>query len=204
MLAHPTATPAADAPSAKKLKSLATVEKQEFTQVFAQLKTDLESDLGLFKVPAQGKEWILKMLEHNALGGKMNRGMTVKSALQSILKRELTPQETLEAQILGWCVELLQAFFLVADDIMDASITRRGQPCWYRQEQVGMIAINDSFLLESFIYRLLKKYFKSTSYYTELLDLFHEVTYQTELGQLMDLITAPEENVDLNRFSIDK
>jgi geranylgeranyl pyrophosphate synthase len=38
-------------------------------------------------------------------------------------------QET--AVALGWCIELLQASFLVADDIMDNSKTRRGQPCWY-------------------------------------------------------------------------
>ncbi|KAJ3493032.1 hypothetical protein NMY22_g20264 [Coprinellus aureogranulatus] len=50
----------------------------------------------------------------------------------------------------------LQAFFLVSDDMMDASITRRGQPCWYRQPKVGMLAINDSFLLEGAIYFLLK------------------------------------------------
>ena len=54
-------------------------------------------------------------------------------------------------------IELLQAFFLVADDIMDASHTRRSAPCWYRMPNVGMIAINDAFMLESAIYILLKK-----------------------------------------------
>jgi farnesyl diphosphate synthase len=105
---------------------------------------------------------------------------------------------------LGWLTELLQAFFLVSDDIMDGSITRRGQPCWYRQEGVGMIAINDAFLLESAIYVILKKHFRSHPAYVDFLELFHETTWQTELGQLCDLITAPEEKVDLDNFSMEK
>ena len=44
------------------------------------------------------------------------------------------PAEKLKPFIaLGWCIEWLQASFLIADDIMDASSTRRGQACWYRK-----------------------------------------------------------------------
>jgi farnesyl diphosphate synthase len=71
-------------------------------------------------------------------------------------------------------------------------------------EDVGMVAINDGFVLESIIYKLLKKHFRSESWYVDVLELFHEVTYQTELGQMMDLITAPEDKVDLDRFSMHK
>ena len=87
---------------------------------------------------------------------------------------------------------------------MDSSITRRGESCWYRQAGVGMIAINDAFMLESSIYLILKKHFKSHPAYIDLVELFHEVTFQTELGQLCDLITAPEDEVDLDKFSMDK
>jgi farnesyl diphosphate synthase len=87
---------------------------------------------------------------------------------------------------------------------MDGSITRRGQPCWYRHQGVGLIAINDAFLLESGIYVILKKQFRSHPAYVDFIELFHETTWQTELGQLCDLITAPEDKVDLDNFSMEK
>lgn len=130
--------------------------------------------------------------------------MSVPDSVSLLLGRQLSEDEYFKAATLGWMTELLQAFFLVSDDIMDSSITRRGKPCWYRQEGVGMIAINDAFLLESAIYTLLKKHFRSHPAYLDLIELFHEVTYQTEIGQLTDLLTAPEDKVNLDNFSMEK
>ena len=137
-------------------------------------------------------------------GGKLNRGLSVPDTVYHLIGRELNAEELRLASILGWLTELLQAFFLVSDDIMDSSITRRGDPCWYRRPGVGLIAINDAFLLESAIYQILKKHFRSHPSYIDLVELFHEVTFQTELGQLCDLITAPEDHVDLDNFSMEK
>ena len=58
---------------------------------------------------------------------------------------------------------------------MDASITRRGQPCWYRVEGVGLIAINDALILEGAIYQMVRAHFKRESYYIDLVDVLHEV-----------------------------
>ena len=54
-----------------------------------------------------------------------------------------------------------------------------------------MMACNDSIMLECHIYRLLRMFCRSSPCYAQLLDLFHDVTYQTSIGQLLDLITAP-------------
>lgn len=137
----------------------------------------------------------------------MNRGLSVIDTyciLKNVKIEELSDAEYKKVAILGWAIELLQAYFLVADDMMDQSKTRRGQPCWYLKPGVGNIAINDSFMLEGAIYVLLKKHFRQDPYYVDLLDLFHEVTFQTELGQLLDLVTADEEHVDLDKFSLQK
>ena len=37
----------------------------------------------------------------------MNRGLTVVSSLRSMKKRDLTEEELLQAEVLGWCVELV-------------------------------------------------------------------------------------------------
>ena len=74
----------------------------------------------------------IQNMQYNVPGGKLNRGLSVVHAFKAIVQREVTPEETFRLYVLGWCVELLQAFFLVADDVMDGSITRRGQPCWYK------------------------------------------------------------------------
>ncbi|CAG8512268.1 6276_t:CDS:10, partial [Dentiscutata heterogama] len=178
--------------------------KKEFEDVFVTLAEEFLANVNSRKLPEEAIEWIRKNIYHNVCGGKMNRGMSVVDSLKILKGDEASAEELFKARVLGWCVEWLQAFFLVADDIMDASITRRGNPCWYKMEGVGTIAINDSFILESSVYFFLKKYFRQESYYVDLLELFHEITLDTELGQLIDLITAPEDNVDLNRFSMEK
>ena len=120
-------------------------------------------------------------LEHNVPGGKLNRGISVVDTVEILRGEQLSEKQYFEVALLGWGIELvsksdvpmtsvsltvcaqLQAFFLVSDDMMDSSITRRGQPCWYRVEEplkVGLVAINDSFMLEAAIYYLLKRHFK--------------------------------------------
>lgn len=130
--------------------------------------------------------------------------MSVPDSTMKLLGRELTQEEYFSTATLGWMVELLQAFFLVSDDMMDGSISRRGAPCWYRQEGVGNVAINDSFMLESSIYVLLKQYFKAHPAYIDMVELFQETAFQTEIGQLCDLLTAPEGRSNLHNYSLEK
>lgn len=178
--------------------------REEFMSLFPSLRDEILND-DLYKgTPSFSRDWLKEMLDYTVPGGKLNRGMAVYDVLQAIMSKEaITRQDILKANVAGWCIEWLQAFFLVADDIMDGSITRRGQPCWYKREHVGLIACNDYIILECCIYRFVKKVFQSEPYYAHILDLFLETTCQTAHGQLLDLITTPVDKVDLTRYTID-
>ncbi|KAH7322371.1 farnesyl pyrophosphate synthetase [Stachybotrys elegans] len=143
-------------------------------------------------------------LQHNPLGGKCNRGMSVPDSLSILLGAPLSKDDFFQAATLGWMTELFQAASLVADDMTDQSITRRGQPCWYKQPGVGLLAIRDAFMMEIAIFTLLERFFSSHPAYVEMTELFQETICQTEVGQLCDLLTAPEGQNNLHNFSMEK
>ncbi|KAF7328553.1 Fructose-bisphosphate aldolase [Mycena venus] len=182
--------------------------RSKFEGIWKRVRSELMDHVASEGMVPEAVEWYGKNLDYNITGGKLNRGMHVVETAQIIKGEELDDNEYYKAAVLGWAVELislkLEAFLIVSDDIMGNSMTRRGKPCWYRMPGVGLIALNDASMLESAIYYLLKKHFRHTPYYVDLLELFHDTTYKTEMGQLMDMTTALESNFDLNRFSLDK
>ncbi|CAB4275583.1 unnamed protein product [Prunus armeniaca] len=176
--------------------------KSKFLQVYSVLKSELLEDPA-FEFTNDSRQWVERMTDYNVPGGKLNRGLSVIDSYQLLQEgRELTEDEIFLASALGWCIEWLQAFFLVLDDIMDGSHTRRGQPCWFRLPKVGMIAVNDGVVLRNHIPRILRKHFREKPYYVDLLDLFNEVEFQTASGQMIDLITTIQGEKDLSKYSL--
>ncbi|KAJ7307359.1 hypothetical protein JRQ81_009371 [Phrynocephalus forsythii] len=175
-------------------------DREKFVAFFPQIVKDL-TDEGLRQEEvADAFARLKEVIEYNAVGGKYNRGLAVVAAFRELAGLDPQDQESLRrAMVVGWCVELLQAFFLVADDIMDHSVTRRGHLCWYKKEGIGLDAVNDSFLLEAGVYQLLRRHCRDQPCYLNVLELFLQMTFHTEIGQTLDLITAP--SVDLNRFT---
>jgi len=193
--------------------------RQAFLAVYDDLKHFLLNECkDQYALPEEHVSYIARLMDYTVQGGKLNRGLSVVETVL-YMQPDASDETLYKARVVGWCIEWLQAFFLVADDIMDASITRRGQPCWYKLEDVGMVACNDYLILESQIYRILKHYFApqcadssqddtnaTAAVYYQLLNQFHETTFQTELGQLNDtriqLLDPETKQLDLNRLNI--
>lgn len=150
-------------------------ETRDFMAVFPDVVRDLTDTGRNLDIPDVTK-WLAKVLQYNVPGGKKNRGLALVLSFKMLSSPSDQTDENLRlSYILGWCVEILQAYQLVLDDIMDNAITRRGRPCWYRHNDIGLMAVNDGILLEQTIYQLIKKYFKDKPYYVHILELFYDV-----------------------------
>ncbi|XP_018055299.1 PREDICTED: farnesyl pyrophosphate synthase-like [Atta colombica] len=153
-------------------------------------------------------KWMEKVLQYNVPGGKKIRALTLICAYKILAPNDQLIEENIRlARILAWCLELLQAYFLLIDDIEDRSLLRRGKPCWYRFNDIGPAAINDSLLLKGAVFYLIKKYFKGKDYYVNLLETFHDIIFKTIIGQSLDLLSTSfgkKPNLDLftmNRYN---
>ncbi|ODM92551.1 Farnesyl pyrophosphate synthase [Orchesella cincta] len=179
-------------------------DHDNFNNLFKQIVDDIISDTTTFSEENQlssALSWIGKVCIYNVPHGKKLRGLLVPLTVRVFLKNPTNIQLN-QAYVLGWCVEILQAAFLVADDIMDKGIMRRGSPCWYLVDNLGADAVNDSWLLEQFVYQLVRKHFGGTSYYTNLIDLFHQVTQKTVLGQCLDTQTG--RNLNFEEYTMER
>lgn len=132
--------------------------KGSFSKVNTMLINEVIQELPWgYELPPGEVKWVKDMLDYNVCGGKMNRGLMVVECGKELLKasgKPVTNEMLCKFAVLGWCVEWLQAWLLVADDFMDDSQTRRGQKCWYLQPHVKKIALNDAFMIEMLVYKV--------------------------------------------------
>jgi farnesyl diphosphate synthase len=171
------------------------------------LKEMIEELPEFYEMPQKEVDWVTRSLEYNTQGGKMNRGLIVVETGVAMLKHQgktPTNADLNRFAVLGWAVEFLQACMLMADDMMDGSVTRRGAPCWYKLENVGLLNTNDFLMVEMFVYKIIKRHFGQEPYFLWLVDLFLETTFQTEVGQLLDSICAncELEELDTTRWEL--
>lgn len=101
------------------------------------------------------RQHFIELLNYSTEGGKKIRGILVASAYCELNKIEPKSKEAYPGFILGWALEILQAAYLVADDLMDQSQTRRGKPCWYLKPNVGNSAVNDALIVENLAFVLI-------------------------------------------------
>lgn len=92
----------------------------------------------------------------------------------------------------------------MVDDVMDGSETRRGLPCWYKQKGVGLNAINHGIMVENGMYSILRRHFSGLPCYVPIMELFHDVTLKTSMGQALDAQNIIDGRPNLNAFTMNR
>ncbi|CAH8542057.1 unnamed protein product [Schistosoma curassoni] len=148
---------------------------------------------------------------YNLSSGKRIRGVLVVLSYMVFSNKNENSRKNLScAYLIGWCVELLHAGFLVLDDIIDNSTLRRGQPCWHCTQidlNRGLIGVNDGLhLILSSKYLIHSLFAENQSnvdsyswkdknnVYLKLCKLFDEISYKTCSGQCLDVLSANPNN----------
>lgn len=90
---------------AQKCSKTVTPAKKEFLSVYKRIRDEVVADPMLSQGDAQA--WMVRMMDYNVPGGKLNRGMSVKDTLLAI-DSDASPELRFQADCLGWAIEFLQ------------------------------------------------------------------------------------------------
>ncbi|KAH0791331.1 Farnesyl pyrophosphate synthase [Histomonas meleagridis] len=134
-------------------------------------------------------EHVNKLVNYSLKGGKNVRGTLAASTYLELTGFSPSDNFAQVGYILGWSIELLQAAYLVADDLMDQSETRRGQKCWYLLDGIGNSATNDALLVENLVFVLinyLRERFLDDETVDEIISIFRYISTITTIGQTYD------------------
>ncbi|XP_071562441.1 farnesyl pyrophosphate synthase-like isoform X2 [Temnothorax nylanderi] len=185
-------------------KTIWVTSEEEMMAVWPDVVRDITEAVENLNIKDVAK-WIQKMLQYNVPGGKKIRGLALIYAYKMLTPNELTEDNIRLVRILAWCVELMQAYFFIIDDIIDRSLVRRGKPCWYRYSDIGEAAANDGVFLESAIYYIIRKHFNGRECYVDLLDVFQDIIFKTTMGECLELCSTNfGKKPDLDLFTMDR
>ncbi|KAL3309556.1 hypothetical protein Ciccas_011898 [Cichlidogyrus casuarinus] len=157
-----------------------------------------QGDAALFPLTDYFKECI----RYNVSEGKKIRGLLVMSTYETFCQLGFADgSRRHQAKMLAWAIEILQASFLVLDDLMDNSVLRRGKPSWYVKQQgegLGLISINDGFHLYTCVQQLIINLYKEAPdkdrpTFHKLLQLFHDIAFRTCMGQGLDIVSSAQD-----------
>ena len=136
-----------------------------------------------------------KLIRYTAANGKKNRGIAVIQSLMCLRGSEFSIFDKCNAFAGAAASELLQNCSLVMDDMMDQSLTRRGQPCWHTLPEIGRAAVNDGLMLEQAAYYILHNHIiepphiatQDSSLVYSVKNVFMSQVTNTVLGQMFDM-----------------
>lgn len=165
-----------------------------FLEVYKEMQAFLMKEMAdSYEMDANRERYLTQMMDATCIGGKYNRGLCVVDVAEQMAKERGVSAEEMErvlhdACVCGWMIEMLQAHFLVEDDIMDHSKTRRGKPCWYLHPGVtAQVAINDGLILLAWATQAATHFFAERPFLAQVLRAFHKVDMITTIGQLYDV-----------------
>ncbi|XP_039315137.1 farnesyl pyrophosphate synthase [Solenopsis invicta] len=177
-------------------------ETQNMRVVWSEIINDVTKHVRNLNVPDIDK-WLEKVLQYN-VSEKNLHGLIVIYAYKSISPNEQQTENNIHlARILAWCMEMAIAYIVTLDDIVDQSLFRRGQPCWYRRNDTGLMAINDGSLVQSTVYYLIEKHFEGKECYNNLVKTFQQAIFKTQIGQFLDL-TSTFKKCNLDQFTMER